>query len=210
MSKLIFVRHGETEKNSKGLLHDSFDEEVLNLKGRRQIKAIAKYLKSFDPDLIFSSKEKRAIESGKILSKELAITAKEVEGLQERNWGKLSGKPWSDIKMILDPMNLEERYTYTSTNGESWQEFEQRLIKAIKSLINSYPNKNIVVITHGGAIRALMPFLLNVPKEESLKYDFDNASVTVFEVISPNKYKNIVINSTDNLPGELKSIKGWG
>ena len=160
--------------------------------------------------MIFSSKEKRAIESGKILSKELAITAKEVEGLQERNWGKLSGKPWSDIKMILDPMNLEERYTYTSTNGESWQEFEQRLIKAIKSLINSYPNKNIVVITHGGAISALMPFLLNVPKEESLKYDFDNASVTVFEVISPNKYKNIVINSTDNLPGELKSIKGWG
>lgn len=199
MSKLILVRHGETEKNTQGLLHDSFDQEVLNSKGRQQIKSTAKYLASLTPDLIFSSKERRAVESGEILSKELIIPFQEIEDLHERNWGKLSGKPWSDIKKILDPMGLAERYTYIPPEGESWQKFEQRLIQAIKNLVSSHLNKNIVVVTHGGAIRALMPFLLNVPKEESFKYDPDNASATIFEVVSPSQYKSVIINSTSHL-----------
>ncbi|MBU2592352.1 histidine phosphatase family protein [Patescibacteria group bacterium] len=207
MSKLILVRHGETEKNTQGLLHDSFDQEVLNSKGRQQIRVTAKHLTSFNLDLIFSSKESRAVESSLILSKELVIPFQEIEGLHERNWGKLSGKPWSDIKRILDPMGLDERYAYLPPGGESWQRFERRLNQAVKHLVSNSSDKSIVVVTHGGAIRALMPFLLSVPKEESFKYDPDNASVTIFNVISPNQYENVVVNSTSHLPDKLKTVR---
>jgi len=207
MSKLIFVRHGETEKNTKGVLHDSFDQEMLNSKGRQQIKVTAAYLKQFNPMLIFSSKEKRAIESGEILSKELAIPFEKVGNLHERNWGKLSGKPWFDIKAILGPMTLEKRYNFVPQGGESWKTFETRLINAVKKIVTDNPNKSLAIVTHGGAIRALMPFLLGAHKEESFKHDPDNASVTVFEVLSPDRYKSITINNTDFLPEELKTVK---
>jgi broad specificity phosphatase PhoE len=46
----------------------------------------------------------------------------------------------------------------------------------------------LVIITHGGVIRALMPYLLGVPKEESFKYDPPNASITIFEIINEKKF----------------------
>jgi broad specificity phosphatase PhoE len=39
----------------------------------------------------------------------------------------------------------------------------------------------VAVVTHGGALRALMPIIKNQPKETSFNYDFENASLTKFE-----------------------------
>ncbi len=55
--------------------------------------------------------------------------------MQERNWGVFTGKPWGEVKKILDPMSIEERYDYTPPQGESWRVFEGRLIKAVKKIL---------------------------------------------------------------------------
>lgn len=188
MSQLVLVRHGETAKNSQGILHTSFDNETLNTKGISQINQAAKYLSTYKLNCLFSSKEKRAIESAVILSEKLDIPFSEVTNLHERNWGDLSGKPWSEIRAILDSLSFNERFTYRPPNGETWQEFEYRLVETIKKLVIRNKGKNLAVVTHGGAIRALMPFLRNLPKEESFNYDPHNASIAVFEILSPDKY----------------------
>jgi broad specificity phosphatase PhoE len=72
-------------------------------------------------------------------------------------------------------------YIYTPPNGESWQSFETRLIKTLSGLLEKHPNEAIVIVSHGGAIRALMPYLLGIGKEESFKHNPDNASITVFD-----------------------------
>jgi len=181
MTKLVLIRHGETAKNVKGKLHNYDDPEILSNAGREQIGKTANRLKDFNPAMIYSSKEKRAIQSAEILSKELGVPSESVEGMQERNWGVFSGKPWSEVKAVLDPMTLDERYNYVPPQGESWKQFEKRLIDAVELALKQNTGKTIVMVTHGGAIRALMPHLLNVPKEESFKYDPANASVTMFE-----------------------------
>lgn len=181
MTKLILVRHGETAKNVKGKLHGYDDPEVLNDVGRRQIEKTANKLKEFNPTIIYCSKEKRAIQSAEILSKELGISFEPIKGMQERNWGIYSGKPWSEVQVVLDPMTLDERYNYVPPQGESWKEFEERLVGAVEQVLRENKDKSIVMVTHGGAIRALMPHLLSVPKEESFKYDPANASITMFE-----------------------------
>jgi broad specificity phosphatase PhoE len=62
-------------------------------------------------------------------------------------------------------------YLFLPPQGESRQQFETRLINSLTTLIRQNSKDNLVIITHGGAIRALMPYLLGVPKEESFKYD---------------------------------------
>jgi len=197
-TKLILVRHGETEKNVSGKLHSSSDPEVLNKKGRNQMETTAKYLLSFKSWIIYGSKEKRANESAEIIAKVCKVPMKLIDGMQERDWGDFSGKSWDEIKKVLDPMSLEERYTYIPPKGESWKEFEERLIKTVNHILRENENKTVVVVTHGGAIRALMPYLLGVPKEESFKYDPDNASLTIFDY-SKGKFKNKKINDTSHL-----------
>jgi broad specificity phosphatase PhoE len=196
--KIFLIRHGETEKNTSNILHKKGDIERLNEIGKQQIEKTAEILKAKDILKVFCSKEIRAQESADILSNILDCPSIPIDGLEERNWGIYSNRPWSDVKEILDPMTLDERYTYTPPEGESWKSFEERLIHAINNSIKESEGGNIVILTHGGAIRALMPYLLGVSKEESFKYDPQNASITEFEYID-SSFKNIRIDDTSHL-----------
>ena len=74
--------------------------------------------------------------------------------------------------------------------------------KTLQDAINEVVLKNkgetIVVVTHGGTIRIIMPYLLNRPKEKSFKHDPSNASITVFEHID-GKFKQLLVDDTSHL-----------
>lgn len=198
MGRLVFVRHGETNKNIGNNLHATDDPETLNAIGKSQIDKTAKRLKVLNPFKIYTSKENRAVESAKLLSSSLKIPIQSIEGLQERNWGIYSNKPWSDVKSILDPMTFEERFHYVPSGGESWESFETRLKDAIEKITRDNTGNSVVVVTHGGAIRALIPCLLNAPREESFKYDPDNASITIFD-FDDDGFHKVVVNDISHL-----------
>lgn len=198
MERIILVRHGETDVNTQGILHSSDDVEPISDVGINQISLTAEKLRELKPKIVYSSKEVRAIQSGQLIAKILGIKFETVDGLQERNWGELSGQSWVSVKKILESMSLEERYTYIPPNGESWQKFEQRLIWTISKLIGDNKDETIAVVTHGGAIRALMPYFLSAPKEESFKYNPDNASITVFDG-NDGVFSQVAINDTNHL-----------
>jgi broad specificity phosphatase PhoE len=198
MGRLILVRHGETDKNTSNSLHSANDPEKLNEKGRQQILLTAKKLKEYAPIKVYASKEIRAAESAKIISGTLNIPIKKVNGLEERNWGALTGRPWGDIKKILDPMSLTQRYEYVPEDGESWKTFEERLVKTIRTITDEDRDKTVIVVTHGGAIRALIPCLLNIPREESFKFDPQNASISIFD-FQDNTFRKIAIDDVSHL-----------
>lgn len=196
--KLILIRHGETNKNKVGKLHKPIDSEQLNNNGKKQMLKTSKIIAQYYPNIIYSSHEKRAIQSAHILSLNLHILHNEIDGFEERNWGIYSDKSWNDIAKILDPMDLHERFNFVPENGESWKTFENRLIISINKIIKAHKNENVVVVSHMGSIRALIPYLLKIPREESFKYDFFNASITIFE-INKQSIKTIMINNIDHL-----------
>src|SRR3989344_768939 len=118
--RIILVRHGETSVNANDKTHFYEDPEVLNAKGAEQMKKTALKLGRVLPFVLYCSGEERAKQSAEIISQELKVPFKTIEGMQERNWGELSGKPWSEIKTILDQMSLEKRRKFVPTGGESW------------------------------------------------------------------------------------------
>lgn len=178
--KIFFIRHGETNKNIGNKLHEKGDVETLNEIGVEQIKKTGEVLKNSNISVIFCSKELRAQRSSEILSNILECPSIPVDGFEERDWGIYANRPWSEVKEVLDPLTLEERYQYIPPEGESWKASEERLIKALREAIKNGNGENICIVTHGGAIRILMPYLLNAPIEETFKYDPANASITEF------------------------------
>jgi broad specificity phosphatase PhoE len=197
-TKLILIRHGETEKNVAGKLHSAKDAEELTEIGKEQMQATGRFLKRLRPSIIYSSEEKRANESAKILSEHCNIPFVLTKGLEERDWGDFSGKEWDKIKAVLDPMSLEERYTYIPPKGESWEGAEERMIKAIEMILKQNKEKTVAVVTHGGTIRILMPYFLGAPKEETFRHDPDNASLTIFDYLK-GTFKKIKVNDTPHL-----------
>ncbi len=198
MGKLILVRHGETAKNIAHSIHRSNDTAGLTATGRQQMVATAFSLKQLFPSKIISSTEKRAIESATVLAKYLQVPFEKMEGIQERNWGIFTGKPWAEVQQKLETMTIDERYRYVPQDGESWNAFETRLKRAIQKITAENANETTIVVTHGGVIRALLPFLLGVSKEESFAYDPANASLTIFE-FDKDRYTKVVINETAHL-----------
>ena len=159
MERIILVRHGQTKKNAKGIIHAFGDEELLNEVGIEQINKAANKLREFSPVVVYSSKGRRATQSGELISQKLGISLKALDGMEERNWGDSAGKTWDEVVKVLSGMSLEERYLYTPPNGESWKHFETRLIAVINKILSENKNKTVVVVSHGGAIRALIPYL---------------------------------------------------
>jgi broad specificity phosphatase PhoE len=200
MTKLILVRHGQTEKNIAGQLHHVDDREELNEVGIEQMLKTASKLKVLGPARVYASKGHRAVQSGELIAKELGVALEAIDGMQERNWGDFSDKTWNEVQKMLETMSLDERYTFTPPHGESWEQFEKRLVAAIGTLLEKNQDGPVVVITHGGAIRALMPYLLGAPKEESFKYSPDNASITIFSWES-GAFRQICVNDTSHLKG---------
>ena len=195
---LILVRHGETETNIREKLHGEKDSQTLNKTGKTQIEKTAKKLLEYNPSAIYSSTEKRAIESAEIIASICKLALRKIRGMQERNWGEFSGKSWPEIAIVLGKMTLEERYSYVPPKGESWKASFNRIKDAINEVVLKNKGETIVVVTHGGTIRIIMPYLLNRPKEKSFKHDPSNASITVFEHID-GKFKQLLVDDTSHL-----------
>jgi len=194
--KLIFIRHGETNKNIENITHHTGDPTQLNDVGISQIKKTAKYLAKFNFKSVYSSPEKRTTQSAEIIARTFKVKINMLDEFKERNWGDWEGKPWDEIKKVLDPMALNERFMFIPPGGESWEQMEKRIEKGLKKIVNS--NKDSVIVTHAGTLRGLMPILKKESRESSFKYDFKNASITIFEFHN-GTFVSIIENSIAHL-----------
>ena len=151
--------------------------------------------------MVITSTEQRARESAKILSDLMEVPLSEARELDERHWGELSDTTWEEVKTRLDTMSIDERYEFQPSDGESWRMFEERLVDAVKKIVTMYQGKTVLIVVHGGVIRALIPWLTESALEESLKHDPVNGSISRFvcdssgchaEIINDNAHLNSV------------------
>jgi 2,3-bisphosphoglycerate-dependent phosphoglycerate mutase len=195
--KILFIRHAETLTNVNKLTHKTGDPIGLTELGQKQAEQLNKICRNKKVEIVFSSPEQRAIETAEIIAKGLNIDLKILKEFSERNWGDWESKTWPEIEVVLKSMSLKERYTFVPTNGESWEQMETRLKTGLNNVINtSY--KTLAIITHEGALRGIMPLVLNSPKESSFKYHFENASITSFDYKDGN-FIELKVNDTSHL-----------
>ena len=179
--KILFIRHASTEKNYKGFMHKIGDTACLSVEGRDQANNLIQICLNNNVEKVFSSPERRALETAEIIVKGINKDLEIVPNLIERDWGGWAGQSWSEVEKKLKTMDLEKRYTFVPPSGESWQQMEIRL-KSTLSYIIGKGYQAVGVVTHEGALRGFMPILLDLPKQESFKYHFENASVKIFEL----------------------------
>ncbi|MFA5954482.1 MAG: histidine phosphatase family protein [Patescibacteria group bacterium] len=175
--KFIFVRHGETDWNKKGLLQGHNDTE-LNKTGIQQAVQLLPTLEKYHFDVIYSSSLKRAYETAKIISNHFNVPIIISDHLKEKNFGSLAGKSWQENSEAtgkdLKTIDRRQQYDYSPYGGETAEEVKARVKKFIEEVkISGY--KQPLVISHGGIIRVLRPYSDEVPKVM-------NASVHQFDL----------------------------
>lgn len=161
-SKWFIVRHGETEMNVNRQVQGHTDSPLTET-GRAQIEKTAKELAKHKIDLIISSDLGRAKETSEIIAN---VTGAEIiyePALRERSYGPHEGKPYEDVDHIHHNANS---YHETLEGVEAYIDVEDRAWKAFEEYRATHRAKNVVVVTHGGTIRALKKRLYDLSHEE--------------------------------------------
>jgi ribonuclease H / adenosylcobalamin/alpha-ribazole phosphatase len=196
--KLILIRHGETAVNLAGKVHRRQDDASLSPLGLAQAQAIAGLCLEQGVEEVFTSPERRARETADVIARHLRLAPVVLSDLAERNWGIWAGRSWDVRLQQLNKLTLEERYNFIPPGGESWKRMDVRLERALERVVNSAA-QTAAVVTHGGALRALVPIIEGLPKGLSLQSDFDNGSISTVEY-RDGLYRMISRNVTSHLP----------
>jgi len=159
LATVYIVRHGETEWNFKKLIQGQSDSP-LTKEGVKQAKKLSKKLIKVKFDLVFSSDLLRAKRTAEIIIAEQKLEIATSKLLRERRFGKLEGKPVQTLRAFDDlfaKLKHEEIYSYKSfPDVESDEEIVTRLITFLREAAITHAGKKILVVTHGGVMRAFL------------------------------------------------------
>ena len=179
--KLIFIRHGKTDWNVQGKIQGSQDIE-LNEIGINQAMEVSYKLKKLNYNFkkIYTSPQKRALETAKIISEFSAVPFITIEDLKEINMGKWEGLLWKEVRETYPTKYkewIENRRYNPPPNGESYEAMLQRVIKSLHKIINDN-NDEVVIVTHSAVIMCLQCYITNTSFNEMLKFKTNNAEIT--------------------------------
>lgn len=180
--QLFLIRHGQTDWNISGKIQGSCDIE-LNDEGVLQAEELSRNIlqKKYIFSKIYSSPQKRAIQTAAILSTATDVKYVSIEGLEEINLGEWEGLSWKEVKVKF-PTEYHEWYInrrYTKPpKGESYQDMLQRVLASLYKIVIENSGDDVVIVTHSAVIMCLQCYLTNTPFEEMMRFKTENTSIT--------------------------------
>lgn len=158
MTRLILVRHGETDWNRQLRFQGQVDVP-LNATGREQAQRVARRLATGTVDRVVSSDLSRARQTAEPLADWLARRGGpdpiETAALREQNFGLVDGMSVDEIKR-QHPAAWNEWVgfdaDYAFEGGESTRTFHARVLSGLQALVDAHAGQTLVVVTHGGVL----------------------------------------------------------
>ncbi|WP_417822667.1 histidine phosphatase family protein [Thalassospira lucentensis] len=180
----VFMRHGETDANRAGIIAGS-SEPPLNQAGRHQAIAIAPLMAQGKWQTVFVSPQDRARKTAQLALP--GYQPRVLDGLRERHWGDLEGRPISEVCSRFD----------TPPNGEGFDAMCQRVSFAMQQALAEVTDNLCVIVAHSGVARCILymtgfeadgPRIANATpmlfRPTTTGWDYENLTETLIKEIS--------------------------
>jgi alpha-ribazole phosphatase len=195
-TKLILIRHGETDWNLKRK-YCGFLDIGINEEGKKQARKLYERLKEEKIQKVYSSDRKRTIQTAKIIFKKIKI--EKIPDLREMHFGIFEGLIYRQIMKrypLVYKKWLKDPYDTAIPEGEELREFKKRIVRAFKEIIALNKNKTVAVVAHGGVISA---FLNHILKSKNFWDHLPNSSSLSIVEYKNGKPKIKLFNDTLHL-----------
>lgn len=150
--RLLLVRHGQSKWNAARRLQGQADISLSDL-GESQADKLRPVIDTIGPCRVISSDLERVRETARRIGAE---SPKFCEGLREINVGDWTGRVIDEIRAENEEAYLGWRAgTSAPPSGEVWTDFVER-VSAVIEEERKNPCKNLLVVCHGGVIRAIL------------------------------------------------------
>lgn len=182
MTKLYFVRHGQTDYNKENRFQGVSDIPLNDI-GKKQAQKVALELKNVNFEAIYYSPLIRAKETAEAVRQfHKQTNFFEAPEIIERDFGVYEG-----MKSIKSPpdyglwdYNLEAAVL---KGGESMEDMKKRIYPFLNNLFKKHPNTNVCLVCHGGVGFMICQYFNGRPESGDL-WEFSltpNGGTMIFE-----------------------------
>lgn len=161
MARLWLVRHGQTDWNLEGRWQGQAPHApTLNTTGRAQAALIAQNLAGQSFAALYSSDLARAVETAESISARIGLPVTIEPRLREVNLGVWEGMRSDELALVfaseLRARETDPVHARPPGGGETAAEVANRLRAAADDLAARHPNEDVVLVSHGLALAALL------------------------------------------------------
>jgi broad specificity phosphatase PhoE len=199
--RLIVVRHGVTEWNAMGRMQGHSDIP-LSPRGILQAQAVADRLADVSLTAVYASDLSRAAETGRHIAARHGLDIVTLPELRETMLGDWEGLTDDEIVALGDGARLADYrcdpVTCRPPNSEPIEEIYRRIVAAKSLIAERHECGTVVVVGHGGSLRALFAEAIRAPVRCMFGFRLDNASISVIDY-RPVRSWLTLLNDTHHL-----------
>jgi 2,3-bisphosphoglycerate-dependent phosphoglycerate mutase len=189
MSKLVIVRHGQSEWNAQNRFTGWVDVELAP-KGVEEARGAGEKLRGLRFDKAYTSALKRAQNTLTGILEVTGQTDIEVvrnEALNERMYGDIQGMNKDEARTQFgeEQVHIWRRsYDVPPPGGESLKDTAARVIPYFDAVIapELRAGRDIIIAAHGNSLRALIMHLEQLSPEEILKTEVPTGQPRLYEL----------------------------
>ncbi len=180
-TRLYLVRHAQSMSNTGEA--EIFSDPPLTEVGWEQARRLAQRLARQGIDHLYSSPQRRALQTAQAIAEATGLPVQVEEGLQE----VIMGTPETDVRRLTGEAAREVARRIATTmrwdafpGSEGTRAARRRVRATIDAIAHRHPGQRIALVTHAGVIQTYVSVVLGV-RQDFLFYPF-NASITSVRV----------------------------
>ncbi|MDR1376291.1 MAG: histidine phosphatase family protein [Synergistaceae bacterium] len=180
---ILLVRHGRTDWNDAHRFQGRTDIP-LNATGRAQAEKVAARLAAWSVDVIYTSPMTRARETAAAIAERHGKSPVVLDDLAELNFGSWEGRFFEEIEeQNGDRLRewLRDPFFCMPEKAETWDSILARAERVKETVLRS-PYERVVMVSHGGIIRALFVTLLGFDPRTVWSIKTSNCALSGIEV----------------------------
>jgi broad specificity phosphatase PhoE len=199
MTRLILIRHGETDYNMEKK-YCGFSDPPLNKNGIWQCERLSNGLSGLKIDKVCSSDLKRAFQSADIIFKKFPI--EQLKNFRELNFGVFDGLTYEVIikkyqtyyvNWMSNPVSIKV------PNGEGLMELNRRVKNGLHNILSNYEGKTVALVTHFGPVSLILCDALKLGLNMFWHIGQDLSALNIVDYYDHSEAKVVKLNDTSHL-----------
>ena len=206
MTKVIFIRHGQTEWNVTGRYQGQSDVQ-LSEEGRQQAVKLAENFPVERVDAIYASDLQRAMVTAETVARQFGLPVQAEPAFRELSFGDWEGLTYQQIvDKWEDAMAnfLQHPDILEIPGGESFPAVQQRAVTRLNELIEKHDEQTIVIVAHGAVLRTMLAAALHMPLQYLWSIRQFNTAVNIVRYDAGANPTVELLNSTAHLGSSVQ------
>jgi alpha-ribazole phosphatase len=203
MSRLLLVRHGDTELNSRERFWGCTDVK-LSAAGIEQAERLSERLASEKIDVVYASDLERAWRTAEIIASRHQIEVVTCPEMRETNFGKIEGLSFDEVSRLYPELTeswLSWDIQMRFPDGEGVCEVNDRVSKFKDRLRKHAPEETVLIVAHAGTLRMLICQLLGLEIQYWRQLRVGLASLSIVETYQEADILTL-LNDLSHLKGD--------